>query len=62
MGPEQIQRRFLPVGRTGVPVKPFPPTGYRMLDARSAFFYGITGITPVMSMRPPGTIPCLKEN
>ena len=27
-------------------VKPFPPTGYRMLDARTAFFYGVTGITP----------------
>jgi hypothetical protein len=35
-------------------VKPFPTTGYRTLDARSAFFYGITGITPAMSMRPPG--------
>ena len=32
-------------------VKPFPPTGYRTLDARSMFFYGITGITPAMSMR-----------
>ena len=31
--------------------KPFPPTGYRTLDARSAFFYGVTGITPAMSMR-----------
>ena len=31
--------------------KPFPPTGYRTLDARSMFFYGITGITPAMSMR-----------
>ena len=28
-----------------------PPTGYRTLDARTAFFYGITGITPAMSMR-----------
>ncbi len=35
-------------------VKPFPPTGYRTLDARTAFFYGITGITPAMSMRLPG--------
>lgn len=35
-------------------VKPFPPTGYRQLDARSAFFYGITGITPAMAMRLPG--------
>jgi hypothetical protein len=35
-------------------VKPFPPTGYRTLDARSAFFYGVTGITPSMAMRVPG--------
>ena len=34
--------------------KPFPPSGYRQLDARSAFFYGITGITPAMAMRLPG--------
>jgi hypothetical protein len=34
--------------------KPFPPTGYRTLNARTAFFYGITGITPAMSMRLPG--------
>lgn len=34
-------------------VKPFPPTGYRQLDARSAFFYGVTGITPAMAMRLP---------
>jgi hypothetical protein len=34
--------------------KPFPPTGYRTLDARSAFFYGVTGITPAMAMRVPG--------
>jgi hypothetical protein len=32
-------------------VKPFPPTGYRQLDARTSFFYGITGITPAMAMR-----------
>ena len=32
-------------------VKPFPPTGYRTLDARTAFFYSVTGITPAMSMR-----------
>ena len=31
--------------------KPFPPTGYRTLDARTRFFYGITGITPAMAMR-----------
>jgi hypothetical protein len=35
-------------------VKPFPPTGYRTMDARSNFFYGITGITPGMAMRIPG--------
>ena len=34
--------------------KPYPATGYRQLDARSAFFYGITGITPAMAMRLPG--------
>ena len=32
-------------------VKPFPTTGYRKLDARRAFFYGVTGITPAMAMR-----------
>ena len=32
-------------------VKPFPPTGYRTLDARTSFFYGVTGITPAMAMR-----------
>ena len=35
-------------------VKPFPRTGYRTLDARTAFFYGITGKRPAMSMRVPG--------
>jgi hypothetical protein len=35
-------------------VKPFPATGYRQLDARTAFFYGVTGITPAMAMRLPG--------
>src|SRR5262245_49124297 len=35
-------------------VKPFPPTGYRQLDARTAFFYYVTGITPAMAMRVPG--------
>lgn len=35
-------------------VKPFPPTGYRTMDARTAFFYGVTGITPAMAMRIPG--------
>ena len=35
-------------------VKPYPPTGYRTMDARSNFFYGVTGITPGMAMRIPG--------
>jgi hypothetical protein len=35
-------------------VKVHPPTRYRTLDARSAFFYGITGVTPAMSMRMTG--------
>ena len=35
-------------------VKPVPPTGYRTLDARTNFFYGVTGITPGMAMRLPG--------
>jgi len=35
-------------------VKPFPPTGYRTLNARTNFFYGVTGITPGMAMRLPG--------
>jgi hypothetical protein len=34
--------------------KPFPPTGYRQLDARTSYFYGVTGITPAMAMRVPG--------
>jgi hypothetical protein len=35
-------------------VKPFPATGYRTLNARTNFFYGVTGITPGMAMRLPG--------
>ena len=35
-------------------VKPFPTTGYRQLDARTGFFYGVTGITPAMAMRMTG--------
>ncbi|MEH7870220.1 DUF1254 domain-containing protein [Rhizobium laguerreae] len=35
-------------------VTPFPPTGYRQLDARRWYFYGVTGITPAMAMRVPG--------
>jgi hypothetical protein len=35
-------------------VKPYPSTGYRTMDARTYFFYGITGITPAMAMRLPG--------
>lgn len=32
-------------------VKPHPSTGYRTMDARTNFFYGVTGITPAMAMR-----------
>jgi hypothetical protein len=35
-------------------VKIHPPTGCRQLDARTAFFYYVTGITPAMAMRLPG--------
>jgi hypothetical protein len=35
-------------------VKPFPDTGYRTMDARTNFFYGVTGISPGMAMRLPG--------
>jgi hypothetical protein len=35
-------------------VRVHPPTGYRTMNIRSMFFYGITGITPAMSMRLPG--------
>jgi hypothetical protein len=31
-------------------VKPFPPTGYRMLDARTFFYYGIYGMSPAECM------------
>ncbi|MEO1191823.1 MAG: DUF1254 domain-containing protein [Pseudomonadota bacterium] len=31
--------------------KPFPPTGYRQLNARTMFFYGAIGISPAMAMR-----------
>ena len=31
--------------------KPFPPTGYRMVNQRTSFFYGTTAITPGMAMR-----------
>jgi hypothetical protein len=34
--------------------KPFPPTGYRTLSGRTAFFYPATGITPAMAMRVTG--------
>lgn len=35
-------------------IKPFPPTGARMLNARTAMFFVATGITPAMCMRLPG--------
>ncbi len=34
-------------------VKPYPDTGARTLDARAAFFYVATGVTPAMVMRLP---------
>jgi hypothetical protein len=34
-------------------VKPYPNTGARTLDARAAFFYVATGVTPAMVMRLP---------
>jgi len=34
-------------------VKPYPYTGARTLDARAAFFYVATGVTPAMIMRLP---------
>ncbi len=34
-------------------VKPYPDTGARTLDARAAFFYAATGVTPAMVMRLP---------
>jgi hypothetical protein len=35
-------------------IKPFPPTGYRTLNSRTAMFFYATGITPAMCMRLPG--------
>ena len=35
--------------------KPYPPTGYKLNDARLSFFYNATGITPAMAMRLTGT-------
>ncbi|MBB3237390.1 DUF1254 domain-containing protein [Phyllobacterium endophyticum] len=32
-------------------VKPYPATGYRTMNERTNFFYGVTGITPGMAMR-----------
>jgi hypothetical protein len=32
-------------------IKPYPPTGYRTLDARFGFFAFATGVTPAMCMR-----------
>ena len=32
-------------------IKPFPPTGVRALHARTALFYGYTGVSPAMCMR-----------
>jgi hypothetical protein len=32
-------------------IKPYPPTGVRTLDSRTAFFYYATGVSPAMIMR-----------
>ena len=32
-------------------VRTFPPTGYRMLDARTCFYYGVMAISPAECMR-----------
>ncbi len=48
----QFETPIPEVTREGVRL--FPPTGYRTLDARTWFFYGVTGITPAMAMRVPG--------
>jgi hypothetical protein len=48
----QFETPIPEVTREGV--KPFPATGYRQLDARTAFFYYVTGITPAMAMRVTG--------
>lgn len=37
--------------RTPEGVKTFPSTGYRMLDARTYFYYGVYGISPAEAMR-----------
>ncbi|UCD52519.1 MAG: DUF1254 domain-containing protein, partial [Phycisphaerales bacterium] len=36
--------------RTPTSVKTFPPTGYRMLDARTNLYYGLIGISPAEAM------------
>jgi hypothetical protein len=38
------------VSPSGV-ITPYPPSGYRTLNARTSFFYYATGITPAMCMR-----------
>ena len=38
------------VSSTGV-ITPYPPTGYRTLNARTGMFFYATGITPAMCMR-----------
>src|SRR5271165_1124218 len=35
-------------------ITPYPPTGARTLNSRTAWFYYATGITPAMIMRLPG--------
>lgn len=37
--------------RTPADVRTFPSTGYRMLDARTSFFYGVVAVSPAEAMR-----------
>jgi hypothetical protein len=39
-----------PPSVTKTAIKPYAPTGHRKLDARFAFFYAATGVTPAMCM------------
>ncbi|TPE47693.1 DUF1254 domain-containing protein [Amaricoccus solimangrovi] len=52
LGGYQFETPLPEITREGA--KPYPPTGYRQLDARTSFFYMATGITPAMAMRLPG--------
>jgi len=48
VGGSEFETPPAPVTKDGI--KPYPPTGYRTLDARFGFFAVATGVTPAMSM------------